>query len=95
MSVRAYRTGRTEAESETFDLWHDEKLMDYLNEKMQFLFDLNSYGTGTVSISVSLLEGAVNAADDFELDSFTVTCLQRDIAQARSVGDDAVFYDCF
>ena len=54
MSVNAYRRKRNseEFESPSFNIWHDEKLIELFNEQMQFYMSLNSYGTGIVDVPV-------------------------------------------
>ena len=50
MSVNAYRiiNNNLNVETASFDIWHDEKFIDFLNEEILFYMSLNSYGTGIV-----------------------------------------------
>ena len=97
MSINAYRMklNTSEYEAPSFDVWHDEKLIQLFNEQMQFFMCLNSYGTGMVDIPVEILEQAVNSAGKLELDDDTVTRLQADLAHAKSNKDEVVTYYCF
>ncbi|MDD5287757.1 MAG: hypothetical protein PHY28_01415 [Dehalococcoidales bacterium] len=97
MSVNAYRMNRNQGKAEysTFDLWHDEKLMELLNHEMQFYMSLNSYGTGIVDVSVELLEKAVGIASELTLDEDTIEWIRRDIEYAKSNKDESVTYNCW
>ena len=97
MSVNAYRRKRNseEFESPSFNIWHDEKLIELFNEQMQFYMSLNSYGTGIVDVPVELLEKAVCSAKKFELDDDTVSQIKIDIEFAKSNRGEVVTYYCF
>jgi uncharacterized membrane protein len=79
----------------SFDVWHDKKLMEFLNEEIQFYMSLNSYGTGIVDVPVELLEKAIGSATEFNLDEDTVSQIKLDIARAKSNKDEVVTYYCF
>ena len=97
MSVNAYRitNNNLNVETASFNVWHDEKLIDLLNEEMQFYMSLNSYGTGIVDVPVELLEKAVNSPKKFDLDEDTVSQIKLDIESAKSGKDEVVTYYCF
>jgi hypothetical protein len=97
MSVNAYRMKRnsSEYESPSFNVWHDEKLIDLLNEEILFYMCLNSFGTGVVDVPVELLEKAIGSAKKLELADDTVNSLESDIAFAKSNRDEIVTYYCF
>ena len=97
MSVNAYRitNNNLNVETASFNVWHDEKLIDLLNEEMQFYMSLNSYGTGIVDVPVELLEKAVNSPKKFDLDEDTVSQIKLDIESAKSSKEEVVTYYCF
>jgi hypothetical protein len=97
MSVNAYRikNNNLNVETASFNVWHDEKLIDLLNKEMQFYMSLNSYGTGIVDVPVELLERAINSPKKFNLDEDTVSQIKIDIASAKSSKDEVVTYYCF
>lgn len=97
MSVNAYRMINNCLDSKvaSFDIGHDEKFIDLLNEEIQFYMSLNSYGTGIVDVPVELLEKAIGSATEFNLDEDTVSQIKLDIARAKSNKDEVVTYYCF
>jgi hypothetical protein len=97
MSVNAYRiiNNNLNVETASFDIWHDEKFIDFLNEEILFYMSLNSYGTGIVDVPIELLERAINSPKKFNLDEDTVLQIKLDIASAKSSKDEAVTYYCF
>lgn len=95
MSVRAYRVKKIDsAESDTFNLWHDEKLVAFLH-----ILDegrgLNSDCCGLVEIPVSDLKNAAEKADELNLDEETVKRLNEDIKIAEEMREDYLTYYCF
>lgn len=95
MSANAYRVYPTKSDTFTFDVGHDEKLMDFFNEKIQFYLSLNFYGTGIVDVPVELLEQVVALKEDLELDEDTVKQIQLDIMDGKSRLGEVVSYHCF
>jgi len=95
MSVRAYRVRRLEyAKSETFNLWHNEKLVDFLGV-LDDGSGLNNDCCGMVEIPVEKLEEAVTKAKELDLDEYRVGTLKRDIALAKRKKTDYLSYYCF
>ncbi len=94
MSVLAYRTYPNQSESFTFDVWHDGKLIEFLNKEINFYMSLDSYGTGIVDIPVVLLEKIVALKEKLELDEDTVNQIQLDIADGKSRLGEVVSYHC-
>ena len=97
MSINAYRitNNNLNVETASFNIWYDEKLIDLLNEEMQFYMSLNSYGTGIVDVPVELLEKAINSPKKFKLDEDTVLQIKLDITSAKASKDEVVTYYCF
>ena len=97
MSVNAYRMINNCLDSKvaSFDIGLDEKLIDFLNEEIQFYMSLNSYGTGIVDVPVELLEKAVDAPKKYDLDEDTISQIKSDIESAKSSKDQVVTYYCF
>jgi len=93
MSIRAYRVIKIEhAESDSFNLWHDEELRDFFDRNYDFYGSLNDDCCGISELPVEALREAlkkVNMSDD------TREALQRDIEAAERAGDEFVSYDCF
>ena len=97
MSVIARRIIEIKIETEynSFNLWHDRKLMDFLDTEGDFFSQLTADGTGISEVSVEVLEDAVSKAIELELDDDTVTNLKKDIAWAKEHDEEFVQYDCY
>ena len=91
MSVRAYRVKKIEhEESDSFNLWHDDKLVDFLDSECNFFAGLTNEGTGLVEVPVEALQKAV---EKLELDDELKEALKRDIEAHRD--DGYVTYYCY
>jgi hypothetical protein len=97
MSVSANRIIEIKVEESynTFNLWHDRKLMDFLDTEADFFSRLSDDGAGISEVSVEVLEKAVSMAIELELDDDTVTNLKKDIAWAKANDQEFVQYDCY
>ena len=94
MSVRAHRILKVEyAERPSFNLWHDEKLMKFLDDHMDggFYAQLTDGGVGVVCIEPSVIQEAINSAKELELDDDTVAQLKADV----EASEGSIDYDCF
>ena len=91
MSVRAYRVNKIEhEESDTFNLWHDDKLIDFLDSECNFFAGLTNEGTGLVEVPVEALRKAV---EEVAIDEELKEAIQRDIESCRD--DGYVTYYCY
>ena len=97
MSVSANRIIEIKVEESynTFNLWHDRKLMDFLDEEAAFFNQLTAYGTGVSEAPVEILEKAVSMSVELELDDDTVTNLKKDIGWAKEHNEEFVQYYCY
>jgi hypothetical protein len=97
MSVRANRIIEIKIETEynSFNLWHDKKLMEFLDTEANFYSGLTNDGTGVAEASVEVLENAVSKAVELELDDDTIINLKKDIAWAKEHDEEFVQYDCY
>lgn len=96
MSVRAHRILKVEyADNPSFNLYHDEKLVQFLDRQNHsgFYSQLSDDGGGVVSVEVSVLRQAIEKASELELDKDDVKTLQADI-EASGEGE-TIDYDCF
>ena len=94
MSVRAHRILKVEyADRPSFNLWHDEKLVKFLDDHMDggFYSQLTTDGGGVVCIEPSVIQEAINSAKELELDEDTVAQLRADVEAAEG----SIDYDCF
>ena len=97
MSVKANRVIEIKIETEysSFNLWHDRKLMDFLDNEVDFFRGLTSDGTGLAEVSVEVLEDAVSKAVELELDEDTIANLKKDVVWANEHNEVSVQYDCY
>ena len=92
MSVRAYRVIKIEhAEPNTFNLWHDEKLVEFLDREYGFFEGLNESG-GLTQVPVEALERALK---EVSIDNDLKEDLTKDIEACRKEGEEYVQYYCF
>ena len=97
MSVSANRIIEIKVEESynTFNLWHDSKLMDFLDTEADFFSRLSDDGTGISEVSVEVLEKAVSMSVELKLDDDTVTNMKKDIEWAKANDQESVQYDCY
>ena len=97
MSVSANRIIEIKIETEynSFNLWHDRKLMDFLDTEADFFSPPGFDGTGISEVPVEVLEKAISKAVELELDEDTVSNLKKDIAWAGEHNEVSVQYDCY
>jgi hypothetical protein len=97
MSVSANRIIEIKIEQSynSFNLWHDRKLMDFLDTEADFFSQLTADGTGISEVSVEVLENAISKAVELELDADTVANIKKDIAWAKEHKEEFVEYYCY
>ncbi len=97
MSIRAYRIIEIKVEPNyaSFNLYHDEKLMEFLDNEVGFYSQLTDDGTGLTFVSLEVLERAIKRAKSLKLEPDTVECLNKDIDAAKAQDDDYVQYYCY
>ena len=97
MSVHARRIIEIKTEDSyiSFNLYHDQKLIEFLDSEGNFYSQLTSDGTGITEASVEMLEKAVDHASDLELDADIVANLKKDIAWAKAQDQEFVQYYCY
>jgi len=90
MSVRAYRVKRIEHEqSDSFNLWHDEGLVKFLEEK-GCLSQLNDDLGGLIEIPIDVLKEALQKVN---MSEETRISISKDIEICQDAG--YVTYYCF
>ena len=97
MSIRAYRIIEIKIEPNyaSFNLYHDKKLMEFLDNEAGFYSQLTDDGTGVTCVSIEVLERAIKRAKSLKLEPDTVECLNKDIEAAKAQDDDYVQYYCY
>ncbi|MDP2930912.1 MAG: hypothetical protein Q8O05_00235 [Chloroflexota bacterium] len=85
---------KVKTNAESFNLWHDHKLVDFLDAEAQFLSYLKD-GSGLADVPISLLKRALKRAEELGLNQDMVKAIQSDIKAAKEVGDEYVQYYCY
>ncbi|MFP3880598.1 MAG: hypothetical protein ACLFVA_06560 [Dehalococcoidia bacterium] len=93
MSVRAYRVIKIEyARPDSFNLSHDEKLMEFLDKEYGFYRYLDDDCNG---LTVFPLEALDRAIAEVEMEDDVKEALTKDIETCRKEGEEYVQYYCF
>lgn len=94
MSVRAYKVLKMElADNPSFNLWHDEKIVDFLNENDDFNSQMNDNGGGYITVSVKSIRKILANLEEFELDELDIEQLRKDIEGLED--GNYITYSCF
>ena len=89
MSARAYRINYIDEQNNpSFNLWHDEKLMDFFNRED----GIDSIEQGILEIPVITLEKAIKQAKELEIDEDDIQVLKEDIQKAKDEHEDYIKY---
>lgn len=92
MSVRSYKINKIDyVEEESFNLWHDTKLMDFLEKEYDFHHYLNEDAVGVTELPVDALKRAIN---ELSLEKELKLQLQKDIDWAEKRKIDYIQYYC-
>ena len=93
MSRRAYRINSINVEqSESFNLSHDEILLDLLDKDINIYDNLNSDGSGIIDIPVEILNKVIKS---IRLDNDLKKSLKKDIKWTKDNNKDYLQYYCF
>lgn len=97
MSVRAYRVIEIKFAEPSFNVYEDQKLVNFIEAESEagFYPYLNDYGSGEVDVPLKVLRKAVRMASKLELSEETVKHLKEDVASAKAKKDESVTYSCF
>jgi hypothetical protein len=94
MSIRAYRVIKIEcAQPNSFNLWHDGNLVNFLDREYGFFEGMNE-GGGLTEVPVEGLKEAL-AKPELELGEDVIEVLKRDIEAAEQEGEQYVQYYCY
>lgn len=87
MSVRAYRVIKIEhAQPNTFNLWHDDKLVEFFDREYGFFEGLNE-SHGLTGLPLEALERALK---EVPMDDEVKEALTKDIEACRKEGEEYV-----
>jgi hypothetical protein len=92
MSIRAYRVIKIEhAQPNTFNLWHDDKLVEFFDREYGF-FESMTEGTGLTQLPIEALERVLK---EVPMDDDLKEALTKDIEACRKEGEEYIQYYCF
>lgn len=94
MSIRAYRVIKKEVASQnTFNIWHDDEIIDFLNKKedKEVTANLGENG-GEFEVSVDTLEELLESG--IVKEEYQIKAIKADIAFAKKHKDAYILYDC-
>lgn len=95
MSVRAYRRIKMElAEDSSFNMWHDNDLLDFFEDGEGYSDYRNEDGGGCIEINVELLEKALNEYK-WEEEDYRKDAIKKDIEWAKEKETEWVIYECY
>jgi len=95
MSVRAYRVKKIDYNKDcSFNLWHNEKLMRFLEGKGIYN-GLNQDGCGITSLETETIRKALMDRKELELEDYVIDALEKDLRVAERKGDTWIDYYCF
>lgn len=93
MSVRAYKLITKEIEeSPSFNLWHDNDLIEMLESQGEYNENIGDGGGGTMEFSVASIKYALKHFK-WEKDDYRITQLKKDIKGLTN--DEWVTYECY
>ena len=89
MSIRAYKANVVYDKDESFNLWHDDKIVDYLSS---WLTGLNEDSCGLVEIPIKALE---EMFVELKLSQDDYAKLWQDIQEAKTKDIEYIDFYCF
>ncbi len=96
MSTSAYRVIKIEyADTPSFNLSDNIKLLQFFEERIDFYESLNSKGSGMFEIPVNILKKAIKMSKELDIDEDSVKVIKQDIGIAKSNKNESILYDCF
>lgn len=90
MSVRAHKVKKIDYDNaESFNLWHDDKIVDYLSCE---LTGLNQDSCGIIEVAVNKLE---KMFEDLKLNKEDYDVLWKNIQDAKEKDENYLMFWCF
>ena len=94
MSIRAHRVEEIKTNGSSFNLWHDEKIMDWLKRKTFFFNSLNGDCCGLTGVEDDDLKAMLSEIGK-EINEDTRRAIEEDVRFAEDQGDWLVQYYCY
>lgn len=95
MSVRAYRIEKI-AEGETFNLWHDERVMEIIEENANGLglasVRLNDDSSGFIGLDLLVISKIIS---DEKVEEYVKDAFRADLAWAKKNDKLWIDYNCY
>jgi hypothetical protein len=94
MSIRAHCVEEIKTNGESFNLWHDRPVVEWLLRNTSFFNSLNCDCCGLTEVSVEALERMLSEIGD-KIDPLVKEAIERDIRLAIERGDEYATYYCY
>jgi len=94
MSIRAHRVEEIKTSGESFNLWHDTPVVEWLRDNTLFFESLNEEMCGLTEAHVEDLKTMLSEIGD-KIDPYARETIERDIKLAIERGDEYVTYYCY
>jgi len=94
MSIRAHRVIEVKTFGESFSLWHEDEIVNWLDEHTPFFRSLNEDSCGLTEVSVKDLKTMLSEIGG-KIDEDTKKAIEKDIRFAEKRGDEYVQYYCY
>ncbi|MBM4350049.1 MAG: hypothetical protein FJ106_09230 [Deltaproteobacteria bacterium] len=94
MSIRAHRVEEIRTSGESFNLWHDEKIIKWLEKKTFFFESLNEDCCGLTGVEVDDLKAMLSEIGG-QISEWARKAIEEDIKMAKSKDDWYVQYHCY
>lgn len=94
MSIRAHRVEEIKTSGESFNLWHDEKIVKWLEKKTFFFESLNEDWCGLTEVEVDDLKAMLSEIGG-QISECARKAIEEDIKIAKSKDDWYVRYYCY
>jgi len=94
MSIRAHRVEEIKVKGESFNLWHDRSVVDWLMANTSFFDSLNFDCFGLTEVSIDNLKRMLSEIGD-EIDPDIREAIEEDIRVSLERGDEFVSYYCY
>ncbi len=94
MSIRAHRVEEIKTGGESFNLWHDEKIVKWLEKKTFFFESLNEDYCGLAEVEVDDLKAMLSEIGE-QISQDQRKAIEEDIQFAKDKGNWYIRYYCF
>lgn len=97
MSVRAHRVLEIKTVAESFNLWHDGKLCNFIDQENDtgFWHHLNADGCGLVELNIETIKKILENSEKLEVDEYDIEDFKKALEWAQKNNTEWVQYYCY